>query len=291
MIRRKSLSLGLALVLGLALASSAAAQVAALGPDNPLNGFPKYVKDVNGVKLDLPTPPIGQGATGDPLQVFTPPTMIFDVPIPGNAWSVATGFGAEAFFFLAQSTINLGGLARAVLVLGIEAAYGSGDPLNVPPDQFLFGRVRIRIDAPELGTYTVTHPWGTQTFVVDTIDKRNIGFVFDWGGFAPSPNTNPPIASSFERLLISPTPWRFLRATTMAPLVDPLQWVGDGVTIGTVTGGFNGVNIFKIDGPNIGGPGINSVQTDQFMVSGHIYQGPDEPRPSATRGAAVIPLF
>ena len=44
MTRRKSLSLGLALVLGLALASAASAQVAALGPDNPLNGYPKYVK-------------------------------------------------------------------------------------------------------------------------------------------------------------------------------------------------------------------------------------------------------
>jgi len=289
--RRKTLCLGLVLVLGLALASAASAQVGALGPDNPLNGFPKYVKDINGVKLDLPTPPIGQGATGDPLQVFTPPTMIFEAPIPSNPWSVATGFGTEAFFFLAQSTMNVGGFGKAVLVLGIEAAYGSGAPLNVPPDQFLFGRVRIRIDTPTLGTYTVTHPWGTQTFIVDTVAKRNIGFVFDWGGFAPSPNTTPAIPSSFERLLISPTPWRFLRATTMAPLVDPAQWVGDGVTIGTVTGGFNNVNVFRIQGPGIGLDGSNSIETDQFMVSGHIYPGVEEPRINAHRRVVVIPMF
>jgi hypothetical protein len=133
MMRRKTLCLSLALVLGLALASAASAQVAALGPDNPLNGFPKYVKDINGVKLDLPVPPIGQGATGDPLQVFTPPTMTFDAPIPTNPWSVATGFGAEAFFYLAQSTMEVAGGGRALLVMGVEAAYGAGDPRNAPP--------------------------------------------------------------------------------------------------------------------------------------------------------------
>ena len=123
------------------------------------------------------------------------------------------------------------------------------------------------------------------------IDKRNINDTFDWGGFAPSPNTNPPIASSFERILIGPIPWRFLRATTMAAGVDPAQWIGDGVTVSTITGGFNGVNIFRIEGPDIGGVGVDFIESDQFTVSGHIYQGPDEPRPSATRGAAVIPMF
>ena len=156
------------MALVLALASAAAAQVAALGPDNPLNGFPKYVKDINGVKLDLPTPPIGQAATGDPLQVFTPPTMTFDAPILSNPWSVATGFGAEAFFYLAQSTMDLPNGGRALVVMGVEAAYGAGDPRNDPPDQFLFARLRLRIDAPNLGTYIVITPWGPRTFVVDT---------------------------------------------------------------------------------------------------------------------------
>jgi hypothetical protein len=284
--RRKIICLGLAL--GLALASAASAQVAALGPDNPLNGFPKYVKDINGVKLDLPVPPIGQGATGDPLQVFTPPTMTFDAPIAGNAWSQATGFGAEAFFYLAQSTMDVAGGGRAVLVLGVEAAYGAGEPRNVPRDQFLFARLRVRITAPSLGTYTVTTPWGVRTFVVDTLDKRNINDTMDWGGFAPSPNTTPPISSSFERILIDPIPWRFLRATTMAA-GDPAVWIGDGVTLTTVTGGFNGFNLFRIEGPGIGVDGSNSIETGQFTVSGHIYQGAEEPRPNASR-VAVIPL-
>lgn len=282
--RKKCLCLGLTLLL--ALASAASAQVAALGPDNPGNGFPKYVKDVNGVKLELPVKPIGDGITA--------PTMAFDPPIDGNAWSEATGFGSEAFFFLAQSTMNVGGGGRAVLDLGIEAAYGAEEPLNDPPDQFLFGRVRIRIDAPVEGDYIVTHPWGTQTLnITDTATRFT--YVYDWGGFAASPNTNPPIPSSFERLLISPTPWRFLWCDTLVGgIVDPPQWVGDG-SVGKVTGGFNGVNFFRVQGPpgsNLGGTGNDVVQTDQFTVFGHIYQGPDEPRPNnAARGAVVIPLF
>lgn len=279
--RRKYLCLCLGLALVLGLASVASAQVAALGPDNPLNGFPKYVKDINGVKLDLPTPPIGDGLTA--------PTMIFDPPIPGNAWSQATGFGAEAFFFLSQSSMDVGGGGRAVLTLAVEAAYGV-EPSNDPPDQFLFVRLRIRIDAPQLGTYVVTTPWGARTFVVDTDEKRNINDSMDWGGFAPSPNTNPPIASSFERILIDPIPWRFLRGT-MAPTVDPAQWVGDGVTVGPVTGGFNNFNLFRIEGPGIGLTGGNSIETDQFMVSGHIYQGPEEPRSSAGSRVVVIPMY
>jgi hypothetical protein len=284
MVRGKSLTL--VLVLGLALVSAAAAQVAALGPDNPANGFPKYVKDVNGVKLDLPVFPIGDGVT--------PPTMIFDPPIAGNAWSEATGFGSEAFFFLSQSSMEVGNpqapTGLALVVMGVEAAYGAEVPRNVPPDQFLFVRLRIRIDAPSLGTYVVTTPWGPRTYVVDTDARRNINDSMDWGGFAPIPNSTPPIASSFERILVDPIPWRFLKGTLATGVLDT-EWVGDGVTIGPVTGGFNGVNIFRIDGPNIGGPGVNFVETDQFMVSGHIFQGPDEPRPSATRGAAVIPMF
>jgi len=284
MFKKAYVGFGLALVL--ALASAASAQLVpkgALGPDSPSNGFPKYVKDINGVKLDLPTPPIGDGVTA--------PTMIFDPVIPDNPWSVATGFGAEAFFFLAESVINLPSGGRALVVMGIEAAYGAEDPRNDPPDQFLFARLRLRIDAPSLGTYTAITPWGNSTFTVTTLDTRNINHTFDWGGFAPIPTATPPVPSSVERILYSPTPWRFLKANTMAPGVDPNQWIGDGVTPSTITGGFNGVNVFRIEGPNIGGPGLDSIESNLFTVSGHIYTGPDEPRPNRASRVAVIPMF
>ena len=262
---RKSLCFGLILVLSLALAPAAMA-LRALGPVNPLNGYPTYVQDEFGVQLDLPVPPYGDGVTA--------PTMIFDPVIPGNTLSAAAGFGTEAFFFLATSNMTLPNGGKAILVLGVEAAYGSGvpDPAS-PPDQFLFSRVRVRFDATVAGTYTVTHPWGVETMEVTAADLgARFSHVFDWGGFAPSPSTVPVIPSSFERILISPKPWRFLTPATKVAATGEESWIlGDGVTLTTVTGGFNGVNDFTIVGPaNAFGTGVNTVATTLFTVSGHI---------------------
>jgi hypothetical protein len=81
-----------------------------------LNGFPTSVTDINGVSLDLPNPPYGDGVNA--------PTMIYDPVILGNTLSAATGFGAEAFFYLAESAVDLPNGGKALLVLGIEAAWG-----------------------------------------------------------------------------------------------------------------------------------------------------------------------
>jgi len=269
---RKSLCFGLILVLSLALAPAAMA-LRALGPVNPLNGYPTYVQDEFGVQLDLPVPPYGDGVTA--------PTMIFDPVIPGNSVSTAAGFGTEAFYFLATSNITFPNAGRAILVLGIEAAYGSGTPNPAnPPDQMVFSRVRIRFDATVAGTYTVTHPWGVETLVLTAADVgTRFNHVFDWGGFAPSPITTiggftyPAIPSSFERVLISPIPWSFLTPATEVVQVQGEQAfiLGDGVTLTTVTGGFNGVNDFTIVGPaNAFGTNVNTVATTLFTVSGHI---------------------
>ena len=81
--------------------------------------------DINGVSLDLPNPPYGDGINA--------PTMIFDPVIPENTLSEATGFGAEAFFYLAESAVPQSTGGKALLVLGIEAAYGAGDPDPLVP--------------------------------------------------------------------------------------------------------------------------------------------------------------
>jgi hypothetical protein len=223
-----------------------------MGPIDPNNGFPTYVQDVNGVQLDLHLP-------------FAAP------PIEGNAWSQQTGFGDEGFYYSAESKMDLTGGGKALLVLAVEAAYGAGPPMN--GDQFLFTRVRIRIDAPSLGTYIVTHPWGTKTFVVDTVDKRNINDTFDFGGLTPPCADQAPCftgPAGLERLLVSPTPWVFLPVVNPPP---PAGFIGDG-TEGTITPGVNGVNYFRIEGPDIGGPGINSIENALFLISGHIYIAP-----------------
>jgi hypothetical protein len=239
----------LAALVCLLLAPAASAQLTprgALGEINTATGFPAYVQDVNGVKLDL-------------YLLFADPVIL------DNPWSVTTGFGAEGFFYMAESRMDLPGGGRALLVLAVEAAYGAGPPMN--GDQFLFSRVRIRIDAPENGTYTVKHPWGQKTFVVDTVDKRNINDTFDFGGLVPPCTGQTPCfggPAGFERLLISPTPWVFLTAANANA-----TFIGDGATETTVSGGLND-NVFRIEGPNIGGNGINFIENPLFIVSGHL---------------------
>jgi hypothetical protein len=271
MLRRINLVI-LAALLVLALAPAVMAQFAPHGSLDPTiasNGFPTSVTDINGVSVDLPNPPYGDG--------INPPTLIYDPVIPNNSLSAASGFGAEAFFYLAESTMTLPNGGRALLVLGIEAAYGAGDPdPTSPPDQFLFARVRVRFDATAAGTYTVTHPWGVETLVVTPADVGSrFSYTNDWGGFAPIPSANPLlplVPSSFERILYSPRQWRFLLADAKVVQTpgDENLIVGDGVTPTTVTGGLNRVNSFTITGPANAFGTTNTATTDLFTVSGHI---------------------
>jgi len=273
---RKFKMLLLAAALVMAMSPVAFAQgLAVVGPIVPYdpvahtgNGYPQFLQDVNGVQVDLPAPPIGDGVNA--------PTMIFDAPLVGNTFSQDIGFGTEAFYYIATSAPDLPNGGRALLVLGYESAFGAGDALN--GDQFLFVRTRIRVDTTVAGTYTVTHPWGQEVFTGVGVGTRAINFTFDWGGFTPG----------FDRILTSPKQGPFLRATTLAAGVDPAVWLGDGATVGTVTGGIGGINTFKIVGPpNAFGPGVNTFETDQFTVSGHIFGGggappPPPPPPAAT---------
>jgi hypothetical protein len=214
--------------------------------------------------------------------------MIYDPVIVGNTLSEASGFGAEAFFYLAESTVDLANGGKALLVLGIEAAYGAGEPdPTSPPDQFLFARVRVRFDAAAAGTYTVTHPWGVEKLVVTAADVgTRFSYTNDWGGFGPIPNADllqpPLVPSSFERILYSPKQWVFLKADpaniNLAPLADPIEktyMVGDGVTPTAVTRADGGIVSFKIEGPADGtGNGPIVATSDQFTVSGHIAGAP-----------------
>ncbi|MBM4286228.1 MAG: hypothetical protein FJ128_13445 [Deltaproteobacteria bacterium] len=280
--RKTMLCLGLTLVLALAFASAAWAQAAAirpltepigtLGPINTYvpgsngtpatgNGFPLWVGDRNGVKVDLQKQFLGDGVT--------PPTMIFDPPIANNQFSQDIGFGAEAFPYLATSRIDLGGGNRAELTLGVEAAFGAEAPLN--GDQFLFVRVRIRIDTTVAGDYTVITPWGTYSFPNTPAGRRAINFTYDFGGFGPVCPDEPSCfalgvseSPGFERILVAPTEWSFLVQQNPPP---PAGWIGDGVNVATVSAGPTGIDYFRIVGPG------ETVQTNLFTVSGHIYQG------------------
>jgi hypothetical protein len=61
---------------------------------------------------------------------------------------------------------------------------------------------------------------------------------------------------------------RYLKWTTGAPA----GYLGNPNTLHAVTGSPFSTNYFKVDGPNVGGTGINSIQTTLFTLSGKLFQ-------------------
>jgi len=240
---------------------SANASLAGKGLISPVNHFPTWFSDSEGTTLQLCLD--GDGATG---------MCFFDPVIPGNATSVATGFGAEAFWWSADAALNLAGGGRANLVLALEAAYGAGDP--APNDQFAFGRVRIRVDIPVDGEYKIWHPFlneadGCQPEIYNaTAGTRAINVTRDTGGAAP-----------FETMLSGEVGPFLIWDPAIAP-VAPAGYVGDPNIPHEVIGGHCGINYFRIEGPvgvDLDGSGQNFIETNLFSVQGKIYDQANVP--------------
>lgn len=227
-------------------AINAYARLDTVGPINPQNNLPLYYQDSNGLALELGL---------DPAFNF------FDPPDPANPFSVQVGFGPEAFYFLAESAIAMRNNNDAVLVLAIEAAWVTEEPID--GDQFVFARVRIRIDTPVAGTYTVTHPYGVKVYQNVPAGRRAINDTVDIG------NPTPDFAAAALRGAIGP----FLVAVNPPP---PPGFIGDINIEQTVTGSPFNTNYFRIDGPqgsNLDGAGNDFIVSQLFSVSGKIFTG------------------
>jgi len=150
----------LLLATGLLIAAVSQAELLRVGPNEvpspPGHGYPLWYQDTNGVALDLCVPQtlnqldpcLATPAPGDP-----PPTLPYSFP---NNWS------DEFFWYGAEALMDIGGGNKALLVQAVEAAFALGPPSA--GDQIAFARIRIRFDAPVDGTYTVTYPYGVETF-------------------------------------------------------------------------------------------------------------------------------
>ncbi|MBI4286945.1 MAG: Ig domain-containing protein [Chloroflexi bacterium] len=242
-------------------ATAPAAAPMTFGPVNPLTAVPVWFRDAAGIALDFCVDPV--------LCIGTPPD-------PTNPFSVQTGFNDEAFYWSATAIMPTNGGGQALLVLAWEVAYLNGPP--VAGETIMFGRIRIRASGLTPGaTYTVTHPFGVDTFVAAAA-VQGVGFTNginatdDVGCFAVPCDFNAALASRVKRFLV----W------DPAQSAPPPGYVGDGATPHRVIGSPLGTNFFRIDGPNVGGPGINTVQTDLFAVSGRIL-------PAATTAISVSP--
>lgn len=251
--------------------STAFAGLSAVGPNNPVNGFPSWYQDANGVAVQL----------GHNDGTFDPGLDIFDAVIPGNAFSAQIGFGTEAFYYLLTDAgdisippqTGLSGGGRILYLAGLEAAFGGGAALS--GDQIVFGRIRIRIDCPVAGTYTVTHPYGVDVFNVTTPGLKAINFTEDIG-VAPLAFTG----------ALSSRVGPFLKAVNPVPpppVVIPgkgtFNYLGTPLIPQTVIGSPFGTNFVRIEGPvgadldaAIGGV-QNVVESSNFFLSGTIFNG------------------
>jgi hypothetical protein len=267
----------LAISLALAQVPVVFAGLTALGPVNPVaapgNGMPMWYQDLNGVVVDLPIPPIGDGVTA--------PTMIYAAPIIGNAYSQQTGFGAEAFFFSATDNKNFNTKdGKGSFLLGLEAGYAGGaDPAAL--QQVVFARIRCIASVKTAGTYTFFHPWGSEVINVTANDVKKqpaIKFTKDIGigpGWNPDGTLVGTPGGFYAVLQSGNTMSTVLRATSMAPGVDTTRWIGDGVTPTTVTGSplvpaYNKVRLQGPAGVDMDGRGNNFIEVTEMIVSGHI---------------------
>ncbi|MCK8667730.1 Ig-like domain-containing protein [Pseudomonas azerbaijanoccidens] len=254
-----------ALGLTLSLSGSAFAQLAAVdpGPYTYATGkFPMWYQDNNSLSLELcqsrATSSRSPGAPGAPayMCILNPEPGFYDDTLP---MVFPDNWPPETFWYLAETSINdVGGYGVDAYVAGIEAAFTAEDPID--GDQASFARIRLRINVPVAGTYTITHPYGVETVNVTTPGRRAINITRDIGIGAPG---------NFSGALngeVGP----FLRSvngpyTEVNPDTGAIEtFVGDPNLSEAVTGSPNNTNFLRVQGP----PG--TIQTTLFTVSGKV---------------------
>jgi hypothetical protein len=257
------LSLGFAALLAAFNPGQAFAQaqgLASVGPTDPGNGFPQFYQDKAGLALE---PCLANLAVGDPCAVAA------DVPVPGAPVVFPTNFPDEWFYWTGDARIRpLAGSNnfRADLTLALEGTFGGPAGAVINGDQIVFARFRFRVTGGLVpnATYTVTYPYGVKTFVASATGTINV--TEDQGCGATPP------ACNFASVLPTTNVGPFLKWDATAP-PPPAGYIGDANVTHSVTGSPFNTNFLRIDGPNVGGPGINTIQTNQFTVTGKIFNG------------------
>jgi hypothetical protein len=251
-------------ILVFARSTQSQAQLAAVGPIDPTNGFPLWYRDSTRLSLQHCLSQTGFCFTAEP-------NANLPISFPDN-------FGDEGFYFRALADLSVPGGGRALLALALESSFLNGKVVS--GDQIVFARVRIRVDTLQAGTHKVIHPYGQETFPSVAAGTRAINFTEDVGIGA---------ARNFEAALkgrIGP----FL-VSTKGIVTDALgePYIANPNIPTLVTGSSFGTNFFRIEGPGIGGPGVDFLQTDQFRIMGKILtaQQAPSPNPVATNDSAT----
>jgi Bacterial Ig-like domain (group 3) len=275
----------LALFLCFAFAAGAAhAQgqgLAAVGP-NGAHGFPLFFQDRQGLALE---PCLVQPTATTPVP--DPCFLTGTLPL-GDASPIVfpTNFPDE--FFWMRATADMGGVGgnaanRAVLVLALEGAFAGA---VADGQQIVFARFRLRVDGLAAGqTYKVIYPYGEQTFqaVAAPNNQRMINVTDDQGCLAVPCGT-------FDGVLTSTNVGPFLQWDPAVGPAAPAGFIGDPAVPHAITGStFPDHNKFRLEGPNVGGPGVNFIETPLFTLIGKKFTGVVPPPLTVNRASYVRP--
>jgi hypothetical protein len=232
----------------------------AVSPNLLPSGFPEWYQDGAGRALQLCLSGVDNG--NGPLCPLALPNPNAPIDFPGN-------FPNETFWFHGDATVPTTA-GTADLTTALEAAFGGGAVVN--GDQISFARIRIRIDVPAPGgNYRVIHPYGVEEFANVQPGASAIDFTSAVGVAGPPPAFAGALAGAIGPFL---TPAATPGGTPLPPIDVALEsFIGDPNVPGAVTGSAFATNFFRVEGPNVGGSSVNSVQTDQFRVSGQIFAG------------------
>jgi hypothetical protein len=229
--------------------TSASALDPVVGPIDATTGFPSYVADNAGTRLDL----------------------CLDSPFCLGTKAELTPPDGEAFWWNSEATMPTSG-GSALMVLAVEAAYGGG-----AGTESAFSRVRFRIDLAKGGTYTVRYPYGSKTYTVNAGGKRAINDTVDVGCISAG-TFDPCTRERFGFVAQGPIT-NYLRWDPDAVQAAPTGFLGDANTPHRVVGGTAG-NVFRVEGPDVGGPGVNFVEQNLLTVQGRLASAPDVPPPT-----------
>jgi hypothetical protein len=254
-VRRAAIAAGALVALVAPLATAASAVV--INPATPRtgklvqvgpiaeHGFPAWYRDSNGLRLE------GCTTLDDPLCS----AGADEVPNPDAPISFPDNFPGEHFYQLDNAALTLTNGVRATVDMNIEGAFANEEPVN--GDQMVFGRVRIRFDAPAGQKFRITHPYGIDELTAD--DRNRVNFTEDTGT----------TAGAFGQVMngrVGP----FLKWDPAVAPAAPAGYVGDPGVLHRVVGSPYSTNFVRIEqidpatGNVLGEVGF----TDTFSVQG-----------------------